>query len=119
MRAKKLNMKKSHVQLTSKDKEQLQSMLKKSSLTSRTYKRITALLELDKGNTYTDVSDNVLMSSQSLSNLAQRRIGAKDITIVLPQVKQKVYDFSYTPQNQKKRPMLTISMASSVRILRL
>jgi len=71
-RAKKLNMKKEHVKLKIQDEEQLKGMLKKSKLTSRTYKRIISLLELNKGQSYVSVSKIVEVSTTSLRKLAKK-----------------------------------------------
>ncbi len=64
-------MKEKHVNLEIDDKEQLQKMLNKGSLKSRTYKRITALLELDKGRSYVAVQSSVNLSKVSLGKLAR------------------------------------------------
>ena len=65
-------MTKQHVNLSKKDLEDLQEMLQKGSLKSRTFKRATALLELHKGATYAKVSSTVLLTRQSLSKLARK-----------------------------------------------
>ena len=65
-------MKKEHVKLKKQEEQQLKGLLQKGSLKSRTYKRITALLELNKGLKYETVSDVVMMSSRSLRRLAVR-----------------------------------------------
>lgn len=65
-------MKKAHVRLTDQDRETLRAMLDKSSLKSRTYKKIVALLELDKGQTYAAVRAIVNLSHVSLGKLAKR-----------------------------------------------
>ncbi|MCB9273652.1 MAG: helix-turn-helix domain-containing protein [Lewinellaceae bacterium] len=65
-------MKKEHVRLTDQDREALKAMLRKGSLKSRTYKRITALLELDAGKTYEAVQHTVGFSKVSLGKLAKR-----------------------------------------------
>ena len=49
-------MKKHHVTLTDSDRETLESLLTKGSLPARTFKRATALLELDRGKTLTAVA---------------------------------------------------------------
>ena len=49
-------MKKQHVTLTAADRDQLAALLAKGSLPARTVKRATALLELDRGKTLTDVA---------------------------------------------------------------
>lgn len=65
-------MKKAHVELSHQDREQLQELLGKGSLKSRTYKRITALLELDKGQTYKAASEVSNLSSRSLERLSRK-----------------------------------------------
>lgn len=65
-------MKKSHICLADRDREVLQEMLFKGSLKSRTYKRITALLELDKGQTYEAVVPLARLSKVSLGKLAEK-----------------------------------------------
>jgi len=64
-------MKKAHVKLTKEEVKYLQELLQKGSLKSRTYKRITALLELNKGGSYKSVSSMVLLTRQSLGKLAK------------------------------------------------
>ena len=49
-------MKKTHVTLTASDRETLTSLLAKGTLPARTFKRATALLELDHGKTLTAVA---------------------------------------------------------------
>ncbi len=61
-----------HVQLSIEDEEQLLKMLEKGSLKSRTFKRITALLELNKGETYKAVEKIANLSSNSLIKLAKK-----------------------------------------------
>jgi putative transposase len=59
-------MKKQHVTLTDEHRERLESLLAKGSLPARTFKRATALLELDRGKTLAavavtlDVDDNTV-----------------------------------------------------------
>jgi hypothetical protein len=65
------NMKKGHVKLIIEDEEQLKVFLKKSKLTSRTYKRITSLLELNKGQSYVSVSKLISVSITSLRRLVK------------------------------------------------
>lgn len=65
-------MKKQHIKLTDKDLKQLQGMLQKGSLKSRTYKRITALLQLHEGHTYESVKSTVFLSRTSLRKLAKK-----------------------------------------------
>ena len=49
-------MQKQHVTLTDADREALESLLAKGALPARTFKRATALLELDRGKTLTAVA---------------------------------------------------------------
>lgn len=65
-------MNKNHVNLSSKDRNTLSEMLSKGSLKSRTYKRITALLELDRGKTYVEVMATVQSAKTTLLKLANR-----------------------------------------------
>ncbi len=65
-------MHKEHVKLTSREREQLEELLQKGSLKSRTYKRIIALLELDKGQPYTKVKELVNLSVVSLGKLSKK-----------------------------------------------
>jgi putative transposase len=63
-------MVKSHVELTETDKDYLESLLKKGSLKSRTFKRALALLELNKGKTYGAVGMIVDFTYNTVSTLA-------------------------------------------------
>ncbi len=49
-------MKKQHVTLTKEHRERLEALLAKGSLPARTFKRATALLELDRGKTLAAVA---------------------------------------------------------------
>jgi putative transposase len=49
-------MKKQHVTLTAEHRERLEALLAKGCLPARTFKRATALLELDRGKTLTAVA---------------------------------------------------------------
>jgi putative transposase len=49
-------MKKQHVQLTPADREFLENLIRKGQHTAKAYRRAMALLELDRGQTYTAVS---------------------------------------------------------------
>jgi len=46
-------MKKQHVQLSQADRDYLEALISKGELPSKTYRRERALLELDRGQTYT------------------------------------------------------------------
>ncbi len=49
-------MKKQHLTLTDDDRAVLETLLSKGTLSARTFKRATALLELDCGKTLQDVA---------------------------------------------------------------
>ena len=63
---------KNHVDLSEQDNKQLIEMLEKGSLKSRIFKRITALLELNKGKTYQEVKEIANLSVNSLRKLAKK-----------------------------------------------
>jgi transposase len=65
-------MNKQHVQLTETDREYLEAITSKGELKVRTYRRALSLLELDRGQTYTDVSKTVKMTIGTLSTLAEQ-----------------------------------------------
>ena len=65
-------MKKSHVKLTDAHRQELENLLGKGTSLARTFKRATALLELDKGQTYLATASISKLSSLSLSKLAKR-----------------------------------------------
>ncbi|MCA9946405.1 MAG: helix-turn-helix domain containing protein [Anaerolineales bacterium] len=65
-------MKKQHVQLTETDRTYLENLLKKGSLPAKTYKRALALLELDRGRTFTEVAETVGMVIQTVSTWAKK-----------------------------------------------
>ena len=60
-------MKKRTVELSTKDKEYLEDLLSKGSLPVRTYKRATALLDLDRGRLQKDVSASIGISVTTIS----------------------------------------------------
>ena len=63
-------MKKQHIQLTQTDREYLEALISKGNLTAKTYRRALGLLELDQGNTYTDVSKTIQVTIPTLSGWA-------------------------------------------------
>lgn len=65
-------MKKQHVTLSETDRIWLQDLIKKNDIPAKTYKRAWALLELDKGRTYTEVSGQVGVTIQTVSNWARK-----------------------------------------------
>lgn len=64
-------MKKEHVKLSRQEEEQLKSMLSKGSIQVKTSKRVTALLALNKGQTYEIVSGIVNLNVKTLSRLVK------------------------------------------------
>lgn len=65
-------MKKEHVTLTDDHRTYLQNLTKKGSLPARTYKRALALLELNRGRTFTDVASIVGVTKQTASKWATK-----------------------------------------------
>lgn len=65
-------MKKEHVTLTDTDRTHLQNLIKKGSLPAKTYKRALALLELDRGRTFTEVAEIVGVIIQTASTWAKK-----------------------------------------------
>jgi len=65
-------MKKSHVSLTDEDRKELEKILSKGTSLARTFKRATALLELDKGQTYVASAVISKLSNISLGKLSKR-----------------------------------------------
>ncbi len=65
-------MKKQHIQLNQADREYLETLLSKGELTAKTYRRALGLLELDRGQTYTEVSKTLQVTIPTLSNWVAR-----------------------------------------------
>ena len=65
-------MKKQHVSLSEQDFNFLKGLLQKGTLKVRKQKRAQALLELNKGKTYLEVSDLVNISNISLSKWSEK-----------------------------------------------
>jgi len=65
-------MKKEHVQLNDADRTYLQNLIKKGSLPTKTYKRALALLELNRGRTFTEVAAIVGVTKQTASTWATK-----------------------------------------------
>ena len=60
-------MKKQHVQLTQTDRDYLETLISKGKLKARAYRRALGLLELDRGKTYTEVSETLRVALPTLS----------------------------------------------------
>lgn len=65
-------MKKQHIQLNQADREYLETLLSKGELTAKTYRRALGLLELDRGQSYTEVSKTLQVTIPTLSNWVAR-----------------------------------------------
>ena len=65
-------MKKEHVQLSEAHRTYLQELISKGSLPAQTYKRALALLELDRGRTFTEVAPIVGVVIQTVSSWARK-----------------------------------------------
>ncbi len=65
-------MKKEHVILSEADRTYLQNLIKKGSLPAKTFKRATALLELNRGRTFTEVAAIVGVVIQTVSTWAKK-----------------------------------------------
>lgn len=61
-------MKKNHIKLSDKDREYLEQLIKSGSLKAKTFKRATALLELDRGKTIRAVSSTLHVSFETVSS---------------------------------------------------
>ena len=64
--------KKQHVQLSNEEREYLEALISKGELTAKAYRRAVALLELDRGQTYTAVSRTLKVSIVTLSGWAAK-----------------------------------------------
>ncbi len=65
-------MKKQHIQLSESERIQLEKLLKQGSLPARKFKRVLALLELNRGRTFTTVAQTVGATKQSVSTWASK-----------------------------------------------
>jgi transposase len=65
-------MKKEHVKLSEAHRTHLDNLIKKGSLPATTYKRAIALLELDRGRTFTETAEIVGVTKQTTSTWAKK-----------------------------------------------
>jgi putative transposase len=65
-------MKKQHIQLSQADREYLEVLISKGELMAKAYRRALALLELDRGKTYTEVSRTLQVTIPTLSGWATK-----------------------------------------------
>lgn len=68
-------MKKQHIELSERDKKYLEELIQKGELPAKVYRRAISLLELNKGKTYTAVSEIVGSTISTLSSLVTRYAG--------------------------------------------
>ncbi len=65
-------MKKQHITLTTADRDQLEALRATGSLPAKTFKRATALLELDRGKTFTAVAATLSLTTVTLAALRDK-----------------------------------------------
>ena len=65
-------MKKQYVTLSDNDRTYLENLISKGSLPAKMYKRAVALLELDRGGTFTNVAQVVGVTIQTVSTWAKK-----------------------------------------------
>jgi transposase len=65
-------MKKQHVQLSETDRDYLETLLSTGELSVKVYRRALALLELDRGKTYTAVAQTVQVTIPTVSGWAAK-----------------------------------------------
>ncbi len=65
-------MKKQHINLSEKDRNYLENLFTKGNLPAKMYKRVLALLILDRGSTFTAVAEIVGMAKQTISTWAKK-----------------------------------------------
>ena len=68
-------MKKQHVKLSEADRSYLKKLVSKGKHEVKVYKRALALLELDRGKTYTEAAQTVGVSEATASNWAKKYQG--------------------------------------------
>jgi len=65
-------MKKQHVKLSDEDREFLETLIRQGELTAKAYRRALALLELDRGQTYIEVSKILQVTNSTVSTWAAK-----------------------------------------------
>jgi len=65
-------MKKQHVELSKADREYLEALISKGELRAKVYRRAYGLLELDRGQTYTAVSQAMQVTIPTVSGWASK-----------------------------------------------
>lgn len=75
-------MKKQHVILTDEHQTYLRQLLNKGSLSARTFKRATALLELHQGKTYQQVAQTLNTNYNTLSTWASKYNNTRQLRLL-------------------------------------
>ena len=65
-------MKKQHVQLSASDRTYLEDLLRRGELPVKIYRRALALLELERGKTYTAVAETVQVTNITVSTWSKK-----------------------------------------------
>jgi len=65
-------MKKQHVQLSASDRTYLEDLLRRGELPVKIYRRALALLELERGKTYTAVAETVQVTNNTVSTWSKK-----------------------------------------------
>ena len=65
-------MKKKHIKLTEEDRTYLESLMAKGQIAVKTHRRAQALLELERGRTFTEVATIVGVTIQTVSTWAKK-----------------------------------------------
>jgi len=65
-------MKKQHVKLSDEDREFLETLIRQGELIAKAYRRALALLELDRGQTYIEVSKILQVTNSTVSTWAAK-----------------------------------------------
>jgi len=65
-------MKKQHVQLSASDQQYLEQLIRKGKLAAKVYRRAVALLELNRGKTYTAVAASLGVTIPTVSSLSAK-----------------------------------------------
>ena len=75
-------MKKQHIQLSETNRTYLEDLLRKGELPVKIYRRALALLELDRGKTYTAVAETVQVTNITVSTWSKkyREVGLTMLT---------------------------------------
>ena len=77
-------MKKQHVQLSESNRTYLEDLLRKGELPVKIYRRALALLELDRGKTYTAVAETVQVTNITVSTWS-KKYGEVGLTMLTDQ----------------------------------